>query len=108
MIKLPTAEDRKRLGELEIAIAAAKVSGDKKHGSRKRQKARDEYEKTITSVMVMEDRAKPRDTFVLKRGQYDMPDTSKKLEPGVPVVPAAVARRRAAQSAGPGAVAGLA
>ncbi len=34
--------------------------------------------------MVMEDRATPRDTFVLKRGRYDMPDTSKKLEPGVP------------------------
>ncbi len=29
LIKLPTAEDLKHLGELEIAIAAAKASGDK-------------------------------------------------------------------------------
>ena len=43
--------------------------------------------------MVMEDTPKPRPTFVLKRGRYDMPDTSQKVEPGVPVVPAPAARR---------------
>ena len=97
LIKLPTAEDHKHLGELEIAIAAAKVSGDKPW-IEKTKKARDEYDKSITSVMVMEDRPKPRDTFVLKRGRYDMPDTSKKVEPGVPSclppLPAGVARNR--------------
>ena len=81
LIKLPTAEDQKHLGELEIAIAAAKVSGDKAR-IEKTKKARDEYDKNITSVMVMEDRPKPRDTFVLKRGRYDMPDTSKKVDAG--------------------------
>ena len=35
-------------------------------------------------MMVMEDTAKPRPTFVLKRGRYDMPDTSRQVEPGVP------------------------
>jgi mono/diheme cytochrome c family protein len=97
LIKLPMPEDRARLGELEIAIAAAKVSGDKPW-IEKTKKARDEYDKRITSVMVMEDRPRPRDTFLLKRGQYDMPDTTKKLEPGVPSclpsLPAGVARNR--------------
>jgi hypothetical protein len=83
LVKLPTAADLEHLGELEIAIAAAKVSGDKAW-IEKTKKARDDYEKDITSVMVMEDRAAPRDTFVLKRGRYDMPDNGKKLAPGVP------------------------
>ena len=99
LIKLPTPDDHKRLDELEIAIAAAKVSGDKPW-IEKTKKAHVEYEKNVTSVMVMEDRPKPRDTFVLKRGQYDMPDTSKKLDPGVPAclpaLPAGVARNRLA------------
>jgi Protein of unknown function (DUF1553) len=97
LIKLPTSEEHNRLGELEIAIAAAKVSGDKPWVE-KTKKARNEYEKHITSVMVMEDRPQPRDTFVLKRGQYDMPDTTKKLEPGVPSclpsLPGGVSRNR--------------
>ena len=42
LIKLPTPEDSKRLGELEIAIAAAKVSGDKKW-IEKLDKEKDEY-----------------------------------------------------------------
>ena len=34
--------------------------------------------------MVMEDTPKPRPTYVLKRGRYDMPDKSQPVEPGVP------------------------
>ncbi len=41
-------------------------------------------EQRIPTVMVMEDQPKARDLFLLKRGRYDMPDTSKKLSPGVP------------------------
>ena len=97
LIKLATPDDKKHLGELEIAIAAAKVSGDKAW-IEKTKKARDEYDKNITSVMVMEDRPTPRDTFVLKRGRYDMPDTTRKVDPGVPSclppMPAGVARNR--------------
>jgi hypothetical protein len=37
-----------------------------------------------TPVMVMQEMARPRDTYLLKRGQYDQPDTSEKLAPGVP------------------------
>ena len=40
--------------------------------------------------MIMEDLPKPRPTFVLKRGRYDMPDASQKVEPGVPACLAAL------------------
>jgi hypothetical protein len=56
---------------------------------RRADKARQEktaYEKKIPSVMVMEDLPKPRPTYVLKRGQYDAPDKSQPVEPGVPAV----------------------
>ncbi len=39
-------------------------------------------EASITSVMVMEEMKKPRDTFILGRGQYDNP--GEKVTPGVP------------------------
>jgi hypothetical protein len=42
------------------------------------------YEKSIPTVMVMEEFPKPRDTYVLKRGRYDMPDKNKKVQPGIP------------------------
>jgi len=35
-------------------------------------------------VMVMQEMPKPRDTYLLKRGQYDQPDKSQKLAPGLP------------------------
>jgi hypothetical protein len=49
---------------------------------RERKKARDDYYATIPTVMVMEDSAAPRDTFLLKRGAYDNP--GEKVAPGVP------------------------
>src|SRR5262249_56496714 len=62
----------------------------------RREKA--EAEKQVTSVMVMEDTKTPRDTFVLKRGRYEMPDTTQKVEPGVPAclppLPAGAPRNR--------------
>jgi hypothetical protein len=83
LVKLPMQADLKRLGEIEIAIAAAKVSADA-DWLQKLNKSQGELEQAVTSVMVMEDRSAPRETFVLKRGQYDQPDKSKKVEPGVP------------------------
>jgi mono/diheme cytochrome c family protein len=97
LIKLPTAADRKKLDELATAIATARASGDKAR-IEKSTKEKEEYEKNLTSVMVMEDRPTPRDTFLLKRGRYDMPETGKKLEPGVPAclppLPAGAGRDR--------------
>ncbi|MEX0867551.1 MAG: DUF1553 domain-containing protein [Pirellulales bacterium] len=40
--------------------------------------------KPVSTVMVMQDVAKPRPTFVLERGMYDAPNKEKPVEPGVP------------------------
>ena len=44
---------------------------------------KDELTKAISTVMVMEDVAEPRMTYVLDRGQYDAPREDEPLEPGV-------------------------
>ncbi len=48
------------------------------------RKDRAEFEKRLPTVMVMEDVKTPRETYVLKRGRYDMPDKVQKVEPGTP------------------------
>ncbi len=45
----------------------------------------EELLKPLTTVMIMSDQKKPRDTFVLARGSYDSP-TEKKVQPGTPPV----------------------
>jgi hypothetical protein len=102
LILLPTPEDEKRLRQLEGAVAAAERAARELEAARpgrelldaeirglrekqtKLRKERGEYEKRVTSVMVMEDLSRPRATFVLKRGRYDIPDRNQKVEPGVP------------------------
>lgn len=44
-----------------------------------------DLKKPLTTVMIMSDQPKPRETFVLMRGQYNTP-SEKKVEPGVPAV----------------------
>ena len=44
-------------------------------------KREEELKKPLTTVMVMGDQAKPRDTFILARGAYDSP-TETKVQPG--------------------------
>ncbi len=46
------------------------------------RKQKDELEDSIPTVMIMAEMKKPRDTFVLGRGQYDNP--KEKVSPGVP------------------------
>jgi hypothetical protein len=46
------------------------------------RKERDKLEKSITTTMVMAEMSKPRDAFVLGRGQYD--NKGEKVGPGVP------------------------
>ncbi len=53
-----------------------------KPGQLRKEKA--EFAQRIPSVMIMEDLKTPRETFVLKRGRYDVPDKTQKVEPGVP------------------------
>lgn len=45
-------------------------------------KAKTDLEKGIPAVMVMQEMAAPRDTFILKRGQYDQ--LGEQVKPGVP------------------------
>jgi mono/diheme cytochrome c family protein len=46
------------------------------------KKAVEDFQKTIPTVMVMAQAEKPRESFLLNRGQYDQP--GEKVEPGVP------------------------
>jgi hypothetical protein len=87
LVILDNAADRARLRQLERAFlieffrASAKDIGKR---LAKLRKDREEFQRNIPSVMVMEELPKPRDTYLLKRGRYDMPETSRKLSPGVP------------------------
>ncbi|MBI1319475.1 MAG: DUF1553 domain-containing protein [Candidatus Hydrogenedens sp.] len=44
----------------------------------------EKLEEGAVTTMVMEDMAKPRATYLLKRGEYDKPDTSEQLHADVP------------------------
>ncbi|HEV3261425.1 MAG TPA: DUF1553 domain-containing protein [Gemmataceae bacterium] len=50
----------------------------------KLRKDKEEYQKKIPTVMVMEELPKPRPTYLLQRGRYDKPDKTQKLEPTPP------------------------
>lgn len=47
---------------------------------------RTEYEANIITTMIMEDMPTPRDTYLLRRGVYDQPDTSEILTASVPAL----------------------
>ncbi len=46
----------------------------------------DSLRKSMASTMIMAEQPNKRETYVLTRGQYDQPDKSQKVEPGVPSV----------------------
>lgn len=48
------------------------------------KKARDDFQKTIPTVMVMKDMQKPRMTFILERGSYDAPKKDQAVKPRTP------------------------
>ena len=52
-------------GDSEVKLAEAAVAAAKKK--------RDEADNAVLTTMVMKEAAKPRDAFVLKRGEYDKP-----------------------------------
>jgi hypothetical protein len=86
---LRTAEE-KRSPEEKAALARAyrELFADgyraAKEKAAKAHKERDDFDRQIPTVMVMEDLAKPRETYLLKRGRYDTPDKDQKVAPGVP------------------------
>jgi Protein of unknown function (DUF1553)/Protein of unknown function (DUF1549)/Concanavalin A-like lectin/glucanases superfamily/Planctomycete cytochrome C len=63
--------------------AVIKIAETKRAVERAQQR-KTKYEAAIPTVMVMEDRAEPRETYLLRRGQYDLPEKSQRLSPGVP------------------------
>ena len=50
------------------------------------QAERTKLKRSIPRTMIMKDRAEPRETFVLVRGQYDQPDKTQPVTPGVPAM----------------------
>jgi hypothetical protein len=98
LVSLPSPDERKELARLEALIAcatAAKDAAEKSHSEKRAisqatgrlasvRKQKEELQRRIPTVMVMEDLKTPPPTYVLKRGRYDMPDTSQQVNPGVP------------------------
>jgi hypothetical protein len=72
---LAESEDRKITPEPVRLSSARKTEGN---GLQRPQAG------APSTVMVMHELDKPRETFVLLRGEYNMPDTSNPLSPGVP------------------------
>lgn len=67
---------------------------DAYHSLREIGEARQRFEESIPTVMVMEEMPTPRDTFVLLRGQYDRP--GEKVAAGTPATLPPLAASRAA------------
>ncbi|MBC8164337.1 MAG: DUF1553 domain-containing protein [Bryobacteraceae bacterium] len=86
IVRIPASDrteaqkDKLRLAFLEkfAPPAVLKARADLDKALRKR----DAYNETIPTVMVMKERAQPRETFVHKRGAYDAP--GEKVEASVP------------------------
>jgi hypothetical protein len=64
--------------------ALAAKTRDLKQALAAAQTEKTSYEASIPSAMIMEELAKPRETYVLQRGRYDLPDNSEALTPDVP------------------------
>ncbi len=81
LLRMPTKDQQAKLDELTAAIKQLEAN---KHGPlseqgvktvadalKKTTKELDDLNKQIPSTMVMQELDKPRDTFILQRGQYD-------------------------------------
>jgi hypothetical protein len=63
-----------------VVVAAAETRRDLE----KTQAKRSAFDAPLPTVMVLEERKEPRETYILLRGRYDMPDKSVLLRPDVP------------------------
>ena len=61
-------------------------TADTKQALEREQAERAKYDAAIPTTMVMEERAEPRETYLLQRGRYDQPNTSERLVPDTPAV----------------------
>jgi mono/diheme cytochrome c family protein len=86
VMKIAPPQQARRIAELEKKIAGMKTDGAKPQAAALAdlQKELDGLKKAIPETMVMGDRKTPRETFVLIRGQYDKPDKTQRVTPGVP------------------------
>jgi hypothetical protein len=95
LLRMPTPQQQKRLDELTKAIseldAKLKALGPKPEEAKakpikdevaKLRKEQTELDRRIPSSMVMQEMPKPRDTFVLMRGEYDK--KGEKVAAGIP------------------------
>lgn len=96
VLALPTPEQTARLEKLRQELTGLKeqqknAPEEKSRLSLKKSadakaKAIDDYERSFLEVMIMQDKPQPRDTYVLQRGQWNQPDQSEKMTPGIPSV----------------------
>jgi hypothetical protein len=74
LLKAPTAEQARQLRELDAAIKEAeqaRESDERKARLAQLRQERAAVEKQTPSTMVMQEMPRPRDTFLLIRGEYD-------------------------------------
>jgi hypothetical protein len=72
---LPQAKDPFAVRLLELRRGLEAIQAEKA-----------KYDAAIPMAMILEDLRQPRATYMLKRGRYDMPDTSQQVQPDVPEV----------------------
>jgi hypothetical protein len=81
----PVKRNRAQLSQIEKHFASSQASyAGKLNALNALLGNRDDLNRRVPRVMVMEDMPKPRDTFVLTRGLYSKP--GEKVQPGVPAV----------------------
>ncbi len=93
VLPLPTTEQESRRRQLDTkrteleqqlksANKAQKPAIEKQLAQNK--KALDQLNKSVIETMIMQERKDPRKTYRLNRGQWDQPDQSTEIAPGVP------------------------
>ena len=93
VLPLPTPEQQTRRKKLEaerkpLEEQLKTASEEQKENIQKKldqnKKSLDSLNKSVLETMIMRERKDPRQTYRLKRGQWDQPDKSEELLPGVP------------------------
>jgi hypothetical protein len=65
---------------------AVRQTAETKQALERQQAERAKYDAAIPTTMVMDERAEPRETYLLQRGRYDQPDQSERLVANTPAV----------------------
>jgi len=75
-------DQQRRLSEYYLSVAAPEEDRQLYAQLKSLREQKEKLQKAIPTTMVMAEMKKPRDTFILGRGQYDNP--GEKVTPGVP------------------------